>query len=140
MTDLFLIFMFTLVYFLALLSLVDLFIGLVALFFLLLFFYLYIFLNNFFSFFFLTFLVSCVADRVLVLHPGVTPEPLRWESQIQDIGPPETSQLHIISIGESSPRDLCLNTKTQLHPTARKLQGSMHHANQLAKQEHNSSH
>ena len=51
---------------------------------------------------------SHVADRVLVLRPGVRPEPLRWESRVQDSGPPETSWPHIISVGESSPRDLCL--------------------------------
>ena len=60
---------------------------------------------------------GCVADRVLVLQPGVRPEALRWESWVQDIGPPETSQPHVISISESSPRDLCLKVKTQLHST-----------------------
>ena len=59
---------------------------------------------------------------VLVLQLAVRPEPLRWESQVQDIGPPETSQAHVISISESSPRDLHLNTKTQLHQMASKLQ------------------
>ena len=65
---------------------------------------------------------SHMADRVLVLWPGVRPELLRWESWVQDTGPPETSRPHIISIGKSSPRDLRFNTKTQLHPTASKLQ------------------
>ena len=60
---------------------------------------------------------KAVADRVLVLQLGVRPEPLRWESWVQDIGPPETSQPHIISTGERSSRDLCLNAKTQLHST-----------------------
>ena len=63
---------------------------------------------------------SHVADRVFVSHmlwPGVRPEPLRWESRIQDAGPPETSWPHVISISKSSPRDLCLNAKTQLHST-----------------------
>ena len=32
-----------------------------------------------------------VADRVFVLQPGVRPEPLRWQREVQDIGPPETS-------------------------------------------------
>ena len=67
--------------------------------------------------FFLPFLLSRVADRVLVLQPGVRPVPLRWESQVQDIGPPETSLLHVISNGKSSLRDLHLNIKTQLHST-----------------------
>ena len=52
--------------------------------------------------------------RVLVLRPGVRPVPLRWESWVQDIGPPETSQLQVISNSKSSPRDLHLNAKTQL--------------------------
>ena len=30
--------------------------------------------------FFLTFLLSCVADRVLVLLPGVRHDSMRWES------------------------------------------------------------
>ena len=55
---------------------------------------------------FLPFLLSHVADRVFVLWPGVRPMLLRWESRAQDIGPPETSQLHIISKSKSSPRDL----------------------------------
>nr|XP_058911631.1 mirror-image polydactyly gene 1 protein isoform X7 [Kogia breviceps] len=65
---------------------------------------------------------NCVADRVLVLQPGVRPVPLIWESQVKDIGPPETSRLHIISNSKSSPRDLHLNYKTQLPSTTSKLQ------------------
>ena len=53
--------------------------------------------------FFLPFILSRVDDRVWVLRPGVRPVPLRWESLGQDIGPPETSQLHIISNGENLP-------------------------------------
>ena len=90
---------------------VDLFFGLAALFFLLFFFIafkknfnnifcifylnkliyfiLFFFVPSFFLF--LPFLLSHVADRVLLLWPGARPEPLRWESQVQDIGPPETS-------------------------------------------------
>ena len=97
----------------------------------------------FFSFclsFFLPFLLSCVVDRVLVLRPGVRPVPLRWEGRVQDIDPPETSQLHIISKGESSPRDLHLNTKTQLHSMTSKLQCWTPYAKQLARQEHNPTH
>ena len=72
----------------------DLFFGLVALFFLSIFLLLKIFLifnnfifyfNNFILFIFLSFflspfLLSHVADRVLVLWPGVRPVPLRWNS------------------------------------------------------------
>ena len=74
--------------------------------------------------------IDHVVDRVLVLQLGVRREPLRWESQDQDIRPPETSQPHIISIGESSPRDLCLNAKTQLCSTTNKLQCLTPHAKQ----------
>ena len=67
-------------------------------------------------------------------------EPLRWESRVQDIGPAEASWLHIISNDESSPRDLHLNTKTQLHSTTSKLQCWTPYAKQLARQEHNPTH
>ena len=90
----------------------DLFIGLVALFFFYYYFYFYFFnFKSFFFFFlsFLPFLLNRVADKVLVLWPGVRPEPLRCESQLQDIAPPETAQPHIISVSKSSPRDLCLS-------------------------------
>ena len=120
----------------------DLFIGIVALFFFYYyylkdFFILIIFLNYYYFFlsFFLPFLLSHVADRVLVRWPGVRPEPLRWKSRVQDIGPPETSRPHMLSISESSPRDLHLDTKTLLHPTASKLQCWTPHANQLARQD-----
>ena len=73
-----------------------------------------------------------VADRVVVIRLGVRPEPLRWETRVQDIGPPETTRPHVISNGESSPRDLHLNAKTQLHSTTSKLQCWTLHAKQLA--------
>ena len=98
----------------------------------------------YFSFFlllyFLPFLLSHVADTVLVLWPGVRPEPLRWESQLQDIGPPETSWPHIISTGKSSSGNLRLNAKTKHHRTASKLQCWTPHAKQQARQEHNPIH
>ena len=81
-----------------------------------------------------------MADRVLVHRAGVRPELLRWESQIQDFGPPETFWPHIISIGRSSTRNLQLNDKTQLHPMASNLQCWMPHAKQLARQEHYTTH
>ena len=84
--------------------------------------------------------LSHVADRVLVLWPGVRPEPLRWESRVQDTGPPETSWLHVTSIGESSHRDLRLTAKTQLHSMTSKLQCWTPRAKQLARQEHNPIH
>ena len=76
-------------------------------------------------------------SRVLVLQLGVGPEPLRWKSRVQDIGPPETSWPHVISIGKSFLRDRHLNTKTQLHLKASKIQCWMPHAKQLTKQEQN---
>ena len=83
---------------------------------------------------------SRVGDKVLVLWLGVRPVPLRWESWVQDIGPPEISQLHVISNSESSPRDLQLNAKTQLLSTTSKLQCWTPYAKQLARQEHNTTH
>ena len=63
-----------------------------------------------------------------MLWPGVRPVPLRWESRVQDIGPPETSRLLIISNGKSFPRDLHLNANTQLHSTTSKLVlNTLHH-------------
>ena len=102
----------------------------------------FFYVNNFILFiyfilFFLPFLLSCVADSVLVLWPGISPVPLRWESQVQDIGPPGTSGLHIISNGESSTRDLHLSAKTQLHSMTSKLQCWTPNAKQLARREHN---
>ena len=106
-------------------------------------FYFNICLNNFilvryfFFFPFFPFLLSHVADRVLVLWLSVGPEPLRWESRVQDVGPPETSWHLIISIGESSPRYLHLNAETQLHSMTSKLDWWTTHDKQLARQEHN---
>ena len=76
----------------------------------------------------------------LMFWPGVRPVPLRWESQVQDTDPPETSRLHVISNGESSPRDLHLNAKTQLQSMTSKLQCWTPYAKQLARQEHNLTH
>ena len=72
--------------------------------------------------------------QVLMPWPGVRPEPLRWESWVPDIGPPETSQPHVISIGKSSPRDDLLNAKTQCQSMTSKLQCCTPHAKQLARQ------
>ena len=79
-----------------------------------------------------------------MLQPGVRAGPLRWESQLQDTGPQETYQLHVISNGEISQRSpsqcqdpaplndqqatvldtLCQTTSktgTQPHPLAERL-------------------
>ena len=103
-------------------------------------FYFILFFLSFFLSFFPPFFLSHVADKVLVLQPGVRPEPLRWESRVLDIGPPETSQVHAISNGNNSPRDLHLKAKTQLHSTTSKLQCWTPHAKQLARQEHSPTH
>ena len=91
-------------------------------------------------FFFFSFLLCHVADSALVLRPCVGPEPPWWDSQVQNVGLAEISWPHVILISESSPRDLCLNNKTQLQPTASKLQCWTPHAKQLARQEHNPTH
>ena len=103
-----------------------------------LFYFIYLCFLSFFLF--LPFLLSRVADRVLVLRLGVKPEPPRWERQVQDIGPPETSWPHVISHGESSLRDVHLNAKTQLHSTTSKLQCWTPYVKQLARQEHKPTH
>ncbi|XP_057411223.1 box C/D snoRNA protein 1 isoform X1 [Balaenoptera acutorostrata] len=48
-------------------------------------------------------LVSRVDERLLVLQPGIRAVPLRWESQLQNTGPQETSQLHVIPNGKNLP-------------------------------------
>ena len=59
------------------------------------------------SLFFLPFTLSRVEDRLLLLQPGVRAVPLRWESQVQDTDPQETSQLHGISNGKNLP-EICI--------------------------------
>ena len=91
----------------------------------------YLFTIIFFFLFFLTFHLSHVADRILVLWPGVRPEPLRWKSQVQDTGPPETSQPHVVSVGKElspKPPSQCYakcqttgKTGTRPHPLAERL-------------------
>ena len=102
--------------------------------------FIYYILFTFSFFFFLPFVLSRVADRFLVLWPGVKPEPVRRESQVQDIGPPETSWPHVISNRESSPGDLHLNAKMQLHSTNSKLQCWTPYVKQLAREKHNHTH
>ena len=79
----------------------------------------------------------------MALQPGVRVVPLRWQSQVQDIGPPETTQLHISNnenlpeISISTPRpsstqqqasysaghpcETTGKTGTQAHPLADRL-------------------
>ena len=56
-----------------------------------------------FFLFFLPFTLSRVDERLLVLQPGIRAVPLRWESQLQNTGPQETSQLHVIPNGKNLP-------------------------------------
>ena len=97
----------------------DLFIGFVALFFFyyyFLFFYFNLFYFNnlffkiflllFFLSFFLPFILSCVADRVLVLQPGVRPEPLEVREPSSGHWTTRDLEPHVVSVGENSPRDL----------------------------------
>ena len=65
-----------------------------------LFYFIFFFLS---FFFFLPFILSHVDDRLLVLQPGVRAVPLTWESRVQDTGPQDTSQLHVISNGKNLP-------------------------------------
>ena len=64
----------------------------------------YFTLPSFFFLFFLHFILSLGEDRLLVLQPGIRAVPLRWESPVQDTGPQETSQLHVISTAKISQR------------------------------------
>ena len=76
-------------------------------------------------------------QRVLVLWPGVRPVPLRWESRVQDIGPPETSKLHIISHGENLPE---ISISTPRHSsTQQPASYSSGHPKQNSQQDRNTS-
>ena len=102
--------------------------------------FLFILFFSFFLSFLLPFHLSHMADRVLVHWPGVNHVPLKWESRVQDIRPPENSWLHVISNGKRAPRELHHNSNTQLHSTTSKLQCCTPYAKQVANQEHNPTH
>ena len=57
--------------------------------------------------------LSHMAYEVLLLQLGVEPEPPRWETRVQDLGPPENSQLHETLIVSALPKASHLNTKTK---------------------------
>ena len=79
-----------------------LFLILITLFyFILLLLYLFYLLSFFLSF--LPFILSRVDDRLLVLQPGIRAVHLRWDTQVQDTGPQETYQLHVISNSKNFP-------------------------------------
>ena len=58
---------------------------------------------SFFLSIFVPFIGSRVDERLLVLQPGIRAVPLSWESQLQDTGPQETSQIHVTPNGENLP-------------------------------------
>ena len=68
-------------------------------------FYFIIFLPFFLSFFlsFSPFYSKPCGGLALDAPAGIRAVPLRWESQLQDTDPPETSQLHVISYGKNLP-------------------------------------
>ena len=96
-----------------------------------------LFVFSFFFFFIVFWAVWLAGLWCTGLVSGLSPQGGRVKFRTL---PPETSRAHIISIGESSPRDLHPNKKTQLHPTASKLQRGMPHAKKLVRQEHNPTH
>ena len=53
--------------------------------------------------------------------PGGRPEPLNWETQIQDVGQPEISSPRGMFISENFPKGLRLNTKIWPHTKAIRL-------------------
>ena len=61
--------------------------------------------------FFLPFILSHEDERLLVLQPGIRAVTLRWESQLQDTGPQETSQLHVIPNSKNLP-EISISTPT----------------------------
>ena len=74
------------------------------------FYFILFYLIFFLSFFlFLPLILSHVDDRLLGLQPGLRAVPLRWASQVQDTGPKDTSQLHVISNGEN-PQEISIST------------------------------
>ena len=105
----------------------DLFIGLVALFFFIIIFYGNNFLFLIFLIFiFIFFLFFSLFFRAMWLTGSWSTA--RCQPWASEVGEPSSGHWttrdlltpHNISIGESSPRDLLLNVKTQLHPMARK--------------------
>ena len=53
--------------------------------------------------FFLPFILSHVDERLWVLQSVVSVVPMKWESQLQNTSPKETSQFHVISNGDNLP-------------------------------------
>ena len=79
-----------------------------------------------------SFLPHHAVCRFSVSQPETKPEFLWWECWIQDAEPPKKSQSQEILIGESSPSDLHLDIKSQLHRIVCRFQCLTPDAKQLA--------
>ena len=77
-----------------------------------------------------------MACGFLVHEPGVRPKLVWWELRVQTTGLTENLRHQGIFIGVRSPGGPHLSTKTQLYPTAYKLQCWKPQAKQV-RQEHN---
>ena len=81
-----------------------------------------------------------MACRILVHEPGVGLKLLWWEVLVQTTGLTENLRSQGIFVGVRSPGSPHLGTKTQLYPTAYKLQCWKPQAKQQVKQEHKPTH
>ena len=93
-----------------------------------------------FSFLFLSLWLHCAACGLLASWPGVRPGPLGWEH----LSPGCWNTREFLGPGNINQCDLSqgihINTKTQLHPTACRLQCWTPYAKQPARQEHSLTH
>uniref|UniRef100_A0A8C9EG95 BCL2 like 13 n=1 Tax=Phocoena sinus TaxID=42100 RepID=A0A8C9EG95_PHOSS len=85
-------------------------------------------------------LSSPQACRILVPRPDIRPKLLWWELQVQTSGLTENLRPQGISVGVRPPGGPHLSTKTQLYPTACKLQCWMFQAKQPVGQEYSTNH
>ena len=82
--------------------------------------------------------LSCpAAYGILVPQPGIEPASSALEGRFLTTGPPENLRPQGIFIGVRSPGGPDLSTKTQLYPTAYKLQCWKPQAKQPVRQGHN---
>ena len=91
-------------------------------------------------FFFFLFLPHHMVCGILVPRPEVGPELLWWQCWVQTSGLTENLRSQGVLIGVRSPRGPRLSIKTQLYPTACKLQCWMPQAKQTVGQEHSLTH
>ena len=80
------------------------------------------------------------ACGIVVPRPEVRTELLWWELRVQTAGLTENLRLQGTSVGVRPPRGPHLSTKTQLYPTACKLQCWTAQAKQPVKQEYSTTH